>query len=164
MFHRVLNLSLKHFTCMLEACNFTKNQLLFLYFPLDFVQIASYWLLPCKIPTTIFQNIFFDGCFYFFFFFNDNCIWQTSFSGRGVCLPIVNLVRITHEKYIRLEKIYSSHPEKIFEQTPTLKDVFSNIDNQSPYQGAMLKNLEREKECVERNMSCLIQDIIKFFE
>ena len=144
MFHRVLNLSLKHFTCMLEACNFTKNQLLFLYFPLDFVQIASNWLLPFKIPTTIFQNIFFDGCFYF--------------------LPIVNLVRITHEKYIKLEKIYSSHPEKIFEQTPTLKDVFSNIDNQSPYQGAMLKNLEREKECVERNMSCLIQDIIKFFE
>ena len=66
--------------------------------------------------------------------------------------------------YIKLEKIYSSNPEKIFEQTPTLKDVFSNIDNQSPYQGAMLKNLEREKECVERNMSCLIQDIIKFFE
>ena len=28
---------------------------------------------------------------------------------------------------------------------PTLKDVLSNIDNQNPYQGGMLKNLKHEK-------------------
>ena len=61
-------------------------------------------------------------------------------------ITIVNLVRITHEKYIKLEKIYSSHPEKIFEQMSTLKDVLSNIDDQNCYQGTMLQNLEREKE------------------
>ena len=77
---------------------------------------------------------------------------------------IVNLVRITGEKYIKLEKIYSSHPEKCFEQMPTLKDVLSNIDEQNRYQGATLKNLEREKEYLERNVSFLIQDIIKYFE
>ena len=72
--------------------------------------------------------------------------------------------RIAHEKYIILEKIYSSHPEKIFEQTPILKDVLSNIDDQNRYQGVTLKNLEREGEYLERNVSCLIQDIIKCFE
>ena len=42
-------------------------------------------------------------------------------------ITIVNLVQITH---IKLEKIYSSHPEKIFEQVPTLEDVLSNIGDQ----------------------------------
>ena len=46
-------------------------------------------------------------------------------------ITIANLVRITHEKYIKLGKIYSSHPENFFEQMPTLKDVLSNIDDQS---------------------------------
>ena len=77
---------------------------------------------------------------------------------------IVNLVRITHEKYIKLEKTYSSHPEKIFEQMPTLQDVLSNIDDQNRYQGATLKNLEHEKEYLESNVSCLIQDIFNCFE
>ena len=39
-------------------------------------------------------------------------------------ISIVNLARITHKKYITLEKICSSHLERIFEQMPTLKDVF----------------------------------------
>ena len=46
----------------------------------------------------------------------------------------------------------------------TLKDALSNIDNQNRHQRAMLKNLEHKKEYLERNMLCLIQDIIKCFE
>ena len=46
---------------------------------------------------------------------------------------------------------------------PTSKDVLSNIDDHNHYGGATLKNLEREKEYLERNASCLIQDI-KCFE
>ena len=57
-------------------------------------------------------------------------------------------------------KICSSHPEKIFEQMPTLEDFLSNIDNQTHYQGVTLKNLECEKEYLEKNMSCIIQDIV----
>ena len=76
-------------------------------------------------------------------------------------IAIVNLVRATHLKYMKLKKIYSSHPEKIFEQMPTLKDVLSNIDDQNHYQGATLKNLESEKKYLERNVSCLIHDVIK---
>ena len=79
-------------------------------------------------------------------------------------ITIVNLVQITHEKYIELKKIYSSHPEKSFEQMPTLKDVLSNVDNQNRCQGATLKNFECDKEYLERNVSCLIQDVIKCFE
>ena len=47
---------------------------------------------------------------------------------------------------------------------PTLKDVLSNIDSQNPYQGGMLKNLKHEKQYLERNVPCLIHDIIKCFE
>ena len=47
---------------------------------------------------------------------------------------------------------------------PTLEDVLPNIDDQNRYQGATLKNLERKKEYLQRNVSCLIQDIIKCFE
>ena len=43
---------------------------------------------------------------------------------------------------------------------PTLEDFLSNIDNQTHYQGVTLKNLECEKEYLERNMSCIIQDIV----
>ena len=46
----------------------------------------------------------------------------------------------------------------------TLKDVLSNIDNQNQYQETILKNLECEKEYLEKNVSCIIQDIIKCFE
>ena len=65
-----------------------------------------------------------------------------------------------HKVHQIREKICSSHPEKIFEQMPTLEDFLSNIDNQTHYQGVTLKNLECEKEYLERNMSCIIQDIV----
>ena len=81
------------------------------------------------------------------------------FFGRGVCSPVVNPVRITHNKYIKLEKI-SSHPEKILEQMPTLINVLSIIDDQSHYQGVMFKSIERKKYSLERNLSCLIHDIM----
>ena len=67
---------------------------------------------------------------------------------------IVNPVRITYEKYIKLEKIYSPHYEKIFEQMPTLKDVSSNTDNQNHYQEATLKKLEHGKEYLEGKAPC----------
>ena len=62
----ILNLSLKYFVCMLEACESTKNQLLYSYFPLNFVHIVSNWLLSFKIPKTIYVNTLFDGCFFLF--------------------------------------------------------------------------------------------------
>ena len=79
-------------------------------------------------------------------------------------ITIVNLARITHKKYIRLEKIYFPHPENIFEQMPILKDFLSNIDDQNRCQGATLKNLKRGMEYLERDMSSIIQYIIKCSE
>ena len=79
-------------------------------------------------------------------------------------ITIVNLARITHKKYIRLEKIYFPHPENIFEQMPILKDLLSNIGDQNRCQGATLKNLKRGMEYLERDMSSIIQYIIKCSE
>ena len=39
MFNGILNLSLKYFAGMPEACKFTKNQLIYSHFVLGFVQI-----------------------------------------------------------------------------------------------------------------------------
>ena len=79
-------------------------------------------------------------------------------------ITIVNLVRATHEKYTKLAKIYSSHPEKIFEQMPTLKEVLSKINDQNQYQGTKLKYLQREKDYLEGNVSTVIQNIIDCFD
>ena len=81
-----------------------------------------------------------------------------------ISLLLLILFNNPRKKYIKLEKINSSHAEKIFEQMPKLKDVSSNIDDQTHYQGAMPKNTEHEKENLEkRSMSCIIQNIIKCF-
>ena len=44
--------------------------------------------------------------------------WTTQKEKTDI-ITIVNLVQITHKKYIKLEKIFSLHPEKIFEQMST---------------------------------------------
>ena len=94
-------------------------------------------------------NIFLRRAFFFDLLLSVKS-WSLSTKKENIdIIIIVNLVRITYEKYIKLEKIYSSHYEKIFEQMPTLNDVSSNTDDQNHYQEVTLKNLEHEKEYLE---------------
>ena len=76
-------------------------------------------------------------------------------------ITIVNLVWITHEKYIKLEKIYSLHPET---NANTKRCFVKHWHSKSLSKGNAEKLRMQERVSREVIIKSLIQDIIKCFE